>query len=228
MLHVSTYVHVENCVYTCLLCLTSSHWQPASGWLSVNSSKSFRISPCSSPIILEVVCCVGRIAAFAAADFQMPVCWSRSGEHCKVAQRCTNFPEIWEPCQCSCHQKGDVKQGHYQGHTLQNSVAMVTWLPGIVHPWTSPCPVCFIKGTALFLVSCLPVTKWSWHMLGIVTVQNYGRMFWHFASERIFSHQNIVVLWHYVKLYSQFIVIQLQPLLAIRYNEIRASSLMWY
>jgi hypothetical protein len=92
MLHVSMYVHVENCVYTCLLCLTSSHWQSAFGWLSVNSSKSFRISQCSSPVILKVVCCVGRISAFAAADFEMPVCWAWCGEHCRVAQRCKNFP----------------------------------------------------------------------------------------------------------------------------------------
>jgi hypothetical protein len=113
MLHVSAYVHVEICVYTCLLCLTSSRWQPAFGRLSFNSSKSFRISPCPSPIILKVVCCIGRIAAFAAADFEMPVCWSRYGEHCRVAQRCTNFPEIWEQRQCSWCQKGDVKQVHY-------------------------------------------------------------------------------------------------------------------
>lgn len=52
--------------------------------------------------------------------------------------------------QCSWLQRGDVKQVHYQGPTSQNPVAMVTWLPGIVHPWASPCSVCLSKGTALF------------------------------------------------------------------------------
>jgi len=152
-------VPVENCVYTCLLFLTSSHWQLAFGWLSVNSSKSFRIYPCSSPVILKVVCCVGRISAFAAADFEMP----DVVQHCRVAQRCTNFPAFWELRQHSWHLKVDVKQVHYQGPTLQSPLVTVTWLPWISHPWTSPCSACLSKGTALFFSFCLPVTKLSWH-----------------------------------------------------------------
>jgi hypothetical protein len=198
------YADVENFVYRCLLCLTSSHWQSAFDWLSVNSSKNFRIFQCSSPIILKVVCCVGRISA--AADFEMPVCWARCGERCRVAQRCRNFPAIWEAHQCSAHGSRRVMWSKFIIKDPPYKIQL-PWWPGFRELCTHGlAPVLFVlvRAQHCFLVSCLPVTIITKCMLQIMTVQNDGQMFWHLLAKHIFSHHNIVVLWHYVKLYSQF------------------------